>query len=106
MLRYIAILQHIAPKNSDGTYTFTPYNQVGIFSGQSSIDTIKNNKVGGRIALGGTVENGVVTHDWTTMTSENYISYLLGLRDYQTNTQTNNTLLTSKEQIDWGNYGN
>ncbi|MBE6194796.1 MAG: hypothetical protein E7140_03580 [Rikenellaceae bacterium] len=103
---YCDIVAYSTTKNSDGTYTFTPYNQVGIFSGQSSIDTIKNNKVGGRIALGGTVENGVVSHDWITMTSENYISYLLGLRDYQTNTQTNNTLLTSEKQIDWGNYGN
>ena len=100
------IVAYSTTKNSDGTYTFTPYKQVGIFSGQSSIDAIKNNKVGGRIALGGTVENGVVSHDWITMTSENYISYLLGLRDYQTNTQTNNTLLTSEDDIDWGNYGN
>uniref|UniRef100_UPI004056DB29 hypothetical protein n=1 Tax=Alistipes sp. TaxID=1872444 RepID=UPI004056DB29 len=103
---YCDIVAYSTTKNSDGTYTFTPYNQVGIFSGQSSINAINNNKVGGRIALGGTVEGDVVSHNWTTMNSENYISYLLGVRDYQTNSQTNNTLLTSKEQIDWGNYGN
>ena len=105
---YCDIAAYMVTKDENsGEYTITPHSNsyIGIFSGQVSISTIKDCKVGGRIATTAIVENGVVKPVWVEMVADNYMSYLFGTRDYQTNTNTNNTLLSSVADIAWGNFG-
>ena len=80
----------------------TPYTQVGMISGTAddAFGTCSNSKLGGRIATTGTAD----TPTWTTLTESNYLDYVIGDRGYTT--YTNVTLLTSKDAIEYGNFGN
>ena len=87
-------------------YKFTSCPQTGIFTAQKSISTVKDCKVGGRIATTATVENGVVKPTWVTVTTDNYAEYMFGVRsDYVYNTMSGVTVMSSVADIAWGNFG-